>query len=235
MGRIHTVIVTVIVAVLSLTACSASGHAKSGSPSDAASVFTVGEELEPGEYTSQVFETPVTFTVPEGWKVFEDEPGQFGLARMANDGPPLLIMRDIDGASAGCHPIAEPGVGRAAADLAHWLASHEGLVTTEPVAVKVGGLNGYMMDVNLDPSWTTTCPFSDGPTVMTIVGSAISSDVYWGVERTRMQRMWVLDLPSVKDGNIVLMGDVCCGVDQDDQLGADKQVVDSVSFDTTSG
>ena len=43
-----------------------------------------------------------------------------------------------------------------------------------------------------------------------------------------------LDLPSVKDGNIVVMGDVCCGVDQGDQLGADQQVVDSLSFDTAS-
>ena len=46
--------------------------------------------------------------------------------------------------------------------------------------------------------------------------------------------MWFLDLPSVKDGNIVVMGDVCCGVDQDDQLEADQQVVDSFSFDTAS-
>jgi hypothetical protein len=60
--------------------------------------FTIGSELEPGTYTSQVA-TPVSFTVPAGWKVFEDEPGQFGLARMANDEPPLLVLRDIDGAA----------------------------------------------------------------------------------------------------------------------------------------
>ena len=29
------------------------------------------------------------FTVPAGWKVFEDEPGQFGLAVVAHDGAPL--------------------------------------------------------------------------------------------------------------------------------------------------
>ena len=55
-----------------------------------------------------------------------------------------------------------------------------------------------------------------------------------GPEREKMQRMWFLDPPSVKDGNIVVMGDVCCGVDQDDQLEADQQVVDSLSFDTAS-
>ena len=232
-----------VVAGLLLTGCSSSGNAESGSASaesgsasEAATEFTVGEELDPGDYTSQVFETPVTFKVPEGWKIFEDEPGQFGLARMANDGPPLLIMRDIDAAAAGCQGKAEPGVGRDAADLAQWLASREGLVTTEPVAVTIGGLAGYMVDVNLDPSWTTACPgIGDGPTVMTIVGSApLSGGVLWGPEREGMQRMWFLDLPSVKDGNIVVMGDVCCGVDQGDQLGADQQVVDSLSFDTAS-
>jgi hypothetical protein len=29
------------------------------------------------------------------------------------------------------------------------------------------------------------------------------------------------------------MGDVCCGVDEDDQLSADQEIVDSLSFDTT--
>lgn len=233
MGWKHTV--SLIVAVLFLTACSASDTGDSRSQSEAASV-TVGEEIDPGEYTSQVFETPVTFTVPEGWKVFEDEPGQFGLARMANEGPPLLIMRDIDAASPGCPSHAQPGVGRGAAALTQWLSSHKGLVTTKPAAVTVGGLNGYVMDVNLDPSWTNACPgVSDGPAVMTIIGSPpLSSGVLWGPDLTRMQRMWFLDLPSVEDGNIVVMGDVCCGVDQDDQLEADQQVVDSLSFDTTS-
>jgi hypothetical protein len=240
MGWKHTVIV--IVAGLFLTVCSASGNGGSRSPSEAASVpagdvgFTVGEELDPGEYTSQVFETPVTFTVPAGWKVFEDEPGQFGLARMANDGPPLLIMRDIDAAAPGCPPHAQPGVGRGAADLTQSVGSRKGVVTTKPVAVTVGGLNGYVMDVNLDPSWAKSCPdITTGPSVMTIIGSPpLSRGVLWGPERTRMQRMWSLDLSSVEDGNIVVMGDVCCGVDQADQLQADQQVVDSLLFDTTS-
>jgi hypothetical protein len=235
MGWNQTAILTV--AGLLLTACSASGDGESRAPSEpAASVFTVGEEVDPGEYTSQVFETPVTFTVPEGWKVFEDGPGEFGLARTANDGPPLLIMRDIDAASPSCAPHAQPGVGRGAADLTKWLASLKGLVTTKPVAVTVGGLNGYVIDVNLDPSWTKTCPgVSDGPSVMTIIGSPpLSSGVLWGPDRTSMQRMWFLDLPSVEDGNIVVMGEVCCGVDQEEQLEADQHVVDSLAFDTTS-
>ena len=171
MGWTKTVIA--IVAGLLVTACSSSGDGESGSASEAAAgEFTVGEELEPGDYTSQVFETPVTFKVPEAWKIFEDEPGQFGLARMANDGPPLFILRDIDAAAAGCSLHTDPGVGRGAADLTRWLASHKGLVTTKPVPVTVGGLDGYMVDVSLDPSWTKVCSaITPVPSVMTIMGS----------------------------------------------------------------
>jgi hypothetical protein len=236
-GRYHIVVVTI--AALWLAACSSSGNpdssAGSGSPSAAASAYTLGVELEPGEYTSQVFATPLTFTVPTGWKVFEDQPGQFGLARMSNDGPPLLVLRDIDGA-AQCEERAESGVGRGAEDLTTWLAGHKGLVTTKPATATVGGLSGYVIDVELDPSWTTACPFSNGiPTVSTVVGSSISSGLFWGVDPMTMDRMWVLDLPSVADGNIVVIAEVCCGVDPADQLEADQQVVDTFLFDTTGG
>ena len=224
------------VAGLSLAACSSSGQGReSTSAPENVQQFKVGEELDPGKFASRVFETPATFTVPGGWKVFEDEPGQLGLARIANDGPPLLILRDIDAAAAGCITKPEQGVGREAADLSQWLTDRKGLVTTEPVPVLVGGLSGYVMDVSLDPSWTKTCPdITPEPSVMTIVGSPpLSSGVLWGPERARMQRMWFLDLPTVENGNIVVMGDVCCGVDEDDQLSADQEIVDSLSFDTT--
>jgi hypothetical protein len=236
-GRDHIV---VAIAVLALAACSSAGSsdtsAGSGAPTSAAAgAFTLGVELEPGGYTSQVFETPVTFTVPAGWKVFEDGPGQFGLARMSNDGPPLLVLRDID-AAAQCEERAESGIGRGAEDLTTWLAGHKGLVTTKPEAQTVGGLNGYVIDVELDPSWTATCPFSNGvPTVTTVVGSSISSGFLWGVDPVTMDRMWVLDLPSVANGNIVVVAEVCCGVDQGDQLRADQQVIDTFAFDTTGG
>jgi hypothetical protein len=42
------------------------------------------QPLPAGTYTSEVFATPLTYTVPDGWKMFEDEAGQFGLALVAN-------------------------------------------------------------------------------------------------------------------------------------------------------
>jgi len=35
-------------------------------------------------------------------------------------------------------------------------------------------------------------------------------------------------------GNIVIVGTVCCGVDDEDQLSAVQSVVDSFSFDATT-
>jgi hypothetical protein len=193
--------------------------------------ITIGSELEPGTYTSAVFATPITFTVPEGWKVFEDEPGQFGLARIAKDGPPLLVLRDIRAAAADCSEQPEDGVGHTAEELTTWLAAHEGLITTDPAPVTIGGLDGMVIDVSLDPSWITPCPFSGGqPIVMTLVGTEISRGLHWGTDATEEQRVWVLDLPQVDGGNMVIMADVCCGVSREEQLNAAQQVVESITF-----
>jgi hypothetical protein len=193
--------------------------------------ITIGSELDPGTYTSAVFETPITFTVPEGWKVFEDEPGQFGLARIANDGPPLLVLRDVRAAATDCSERPEDGVGHTAEEFTAWLAAHEGLTTTDPAPVTVGGLDGMVLDISLDESWTTPCPFSGGqPLVMTLVGTSISRGLHWGIDATEEQRVWVLDLPQVDGGNIVIMADACCGVTPDEQLSAAQQVVESFTF-----
>jgi hypothetical protein len=194
--------------------------------------ITIGSELDPGTYTSTFFATPITFTVPEGWKVFEDEPGQFGLARMTNDGPPLLVLRDVRVAAADCSEAPEEGVGYSAEEFAAWLAAHEGLTTTDPAPVTIGGLEGMVIDVSLDPSWTTPCPFSGGqPIVMTLVGTEISRGLHWGIDATEEQRIWLLDLPEVSGGNVVILADACSGVAPADQLTAAQQVVDSITFE----
>lgn len=78
-----------------------------------------------------------------------------------------------------------------------------------------------MIDTGMEPSWTEACPFSEGrPIVMTLVGSGLSQGVHWGVDARWDDRICVLDLPTVDDGNIVVVGSVCCGVDRDDQLNA---------------
>src|SRR5215213_5549057 len=83
--------------------------------------------LPQGTYTSAVFETPLTYNVPTGWKMFEDEPGQFGLALLENDGPCLCIWRYVRAAATSCAEEPEPTIGSSASDIAGWLSMHEGL------------------------------------------------------------------------------------------------------------
>lgn len=175
--------------LIAVTACAppdgSTSQTSGPAPSESAAAYELGAELEPGTYTSQVFDTPVTFTVPAGWKVFEEVSGWIGLARMANDGPPLLVVRDRDAAAKTCAEEAEPGVGRTPEQLTTWLSAHEGLATSEPEQVSVGGLDGMTVDTAMDPSWTTACPFSDGqPIAMTLVGTDISKTFHWGNDAT---------------------------------------------------
>lgn len=246
MAKLHLRVVIVLLAT-ALGACSSNSNAvgqtttsNSGMTSSTVDAsgsatgggFALGVELAPGTYTSKVFATPVTFTVPSGWKVFEDEPGQFGLARMVNDGPPLLVLRDIYPADVDCVQQPDWGVGQSAEDLTSWLADHDGLVTSDRVAVTIGGLEGYVIDVELDSSWTEPCPFSNGqPMVMTVVGSEISRGLHWGVDPNAPERLWILDLPS--GGNVVILADACCGVSKDEQWEAAQTVVESFELDTS--
>ena len=191
--------------------------------------------LPPGTYKSEVFETPLTYTVPEGWKMFEDEPGQFGLALLENDGPCLCVWRDVRAAAKSCVEEPEPGVGSSAADIVQWLAAQEGLDTSEPQPVTIGGLQGYVIDVWMSKDWTHACPFSNGnPTFPTLVGtSPLSDTVFWGAENGDSQRYYFLDLgENGADGNIAITVDVCCGAQWDERMKAVAPVIESFEFHT---
>jgi hypothetical protein len=194
--------------------------------------FAVGQELMPGTYTSKVFDTPVTFTVPKGWKVFEDEPGQFGLAILANDGPCICVWRDVRAMAASCAEQPEPGVGTRARDIADWLAHQKGIDASPVNPVSLGGLHGYVVDVAIDPAWTRPCPFSEGrPAVPTLVGSGISTGVAWDVEAMDRQRLYLLDLgTNGAAGNVAINIDVCCGVDWQQRIIDVTPVVESFQF-----
>jgi hypothetical protein len=188
--------------------------------------------LEPGTYASRVFKTRVEFTVPEGWKVFEDEPGQFGLAIVANDGPCICFWRDVRVMSASCAEEPEPGVGSTAEAIAEALNQRGGIAASKVKTVKVGGLSGVRLDLRIAPAWSKACPFSQGrPAVPTLVGSGISAGVAWDVEATDSQRLYLLDLGSqAKSGNLAINIDVCCGVDFERRMDEVTPVIESLVF-----
>jgi hypothetical protein len=238
----RSVYLLLVVALMIVTACTpTSSHVV---PSPSAEAPTMAQTttsvkpvphmpLPPGTYISEVFDTPLTYTVPDGWKMFEDEPGQFGLALLENDGPCLCIWRDVRAAAKSCAEEPEPSVGSSASDIAGWLSMHEGLITTDPEPVSVGGLHGYMIDVRMDPDWTNDCPFSNGePIVMTLVGTDISAGVHWGTDKSSAQRYYLLDLgEDGADGNIAITVEVCCGAQWDERMAVVTPVIESFVFD----
>jgi hypothetical protein len=152
---------------------------------------------------------------------------------MDHDGPPLLVIRDVAAASTECMERPEPGVGTSAQAITTWLAEHEGLVTSEPTPVSLGGLDGYMIDVALDPAWTGTCPFSGGaPTVATLgSGGDVSAGFFWGLVGTDEDRVYLFDVDDADGGgNVLVMLDICCGVSRETRETEASPVIDSFDF-----
>jgi hypothetical protein len=235
-SRLCRKLVLTAIATVLLVGCSSNDSiGESSTPSTAAStasgaVHPVPNQLLPaGTYSSEVFKTPVTYTVPAGWKMFEDEPGQFGLGLGAHEGPCVCFWRDVRAASTKCVEEPEPGVGASAADITTWLAQHKGLKTTKPKSVVVGGLKGYMIDVNMDPAWRGQC--GGMTSVPILVGTEISAGVFWGSNAESSQRIYLLDLgKSATDGNIAILIQVCCGVDFGERTTAVTPVINSLAF-----
>jgi len=112
------------------------------------------------------------------------------------------------------------------------LGHHPGIKASRPHSVTLGGLRRFFVDVSVDPTWTRSCPFSQGrPAVPTLVGSGISAGVAWDVEATDRQRVFLFDLRSAGFGaNIAINVDVCCGVQWDARIAAVAPVVASFTF-----
>ena len=213
----------VAAALLVVAACSADDSAAppSASPSQQAEGVrpSPDQPLPAGTYVSEVFETPLTYTVPAGWKMFEDEPGQFGLALVANDAPCVCFWRDVRAAALTGAEEPEPGVGTSAQAITTWLAQHKWLKATTPKAVTVGGLSGYVVDV------------VGKPKASTLVGSGISAGVHWEASSIEgsSQRVYLLDLGQ-NGANIAINVEICCGVQLADRAAALAPVLESLAF-----
>lgn len=155
--------------------------------------------LDAGTYTTRVFSPAITYTVPDGWENGEDLPGNF-LLQLAEDVRYLGIYRDI-AAPLGCQEGPDASVGQTVTALTAWLTSHEGLVTTQPEPVSIGGLQGAYIDISLDPGWTVTCSFSDDmPVVPFIIGGGVSS-LHHVILPGFVERLYLLEFDG---GNVVI-------------------------------
>ncbi len=121
--------------------------------------------LPAGTHTSQRFVPAVTFTVPAGWSNGSD--GEVAGYDLFADSSSIIVVSATDGWADGwgiCAGTYRPGVALTAADITAALRASEHLVTTEPVPVTIGGLEGQRLDVRLSPSGSGICePAADDP------------------------------------------------------------------------
>lgn len=167
--------------------------------------------LEAGTYASQFLDpfvaadgpwkaryAALTYTVPDGWTNFEDWPSYFGLNRNGDpEGAGVFLFSEVvaKATTEDCASVPDAGVGETAEAITTWLSTTEGLTTTDPEPVTLGGLSGWRLDVQMDPAWTQTCPFSSGqPTKGMFTDRDPAEGFDWGISAGGRMRLWVLDL-----------------------------------------
>jgi len=167
--------------------------------------------LEAGRYASQFFDPFVpagvdpkprfgalTYEVPDGWANLDDWPRSYRLTRLdAPDGSGIFLFSDVLAVAAAdpCGSAPDPNVDGAATAIANWLSQAPGVIATSPIEVSVGGLDGWRLDLAMEPSWTASCPFSNGEPFRALFTNADPGEgFHWGLRRATHMRLYVLDL-----------------------------------------
>lgn len=174
----------------------------------------------------------MSYTVPEGWTNSEDWPNEYVLQpQSVHDFTGIFMANEIVIASQadGCPEEPDPSVGRSVAEMTAWLTTAEGIVASDPIDVSIGGLEGTMIDLQLDPAWTETCPFSGGAPVRALfVGPTPDVGIHWGIGGDAHMRVYLLDRG---DGTALII-DVE-GSDEDSYqalLTEATEIVESIEF-----
>ena len=111
--------------------------------------------LAAGTYTTSAFQPTLTYRLPAGWGNFEDLPGNFLLippgGHVAGVDPGTSDYVGVYTSVAAETPrcAAAPDAGSSPAQLARYFASDRELETMTPEPVVVGGLRGFVLDLQL--------------------------------------------------------------------------------------
>ena len=206
------------------------GAGCTGNASPTPVAITPPAGLPPGEYTTAAFTPPVTYTLPAGWLIAGDSPDYFALQPVTSDLIGIHVFRSPLAASQALDcPIAPaPGVGTAAADLVDWIRALPGLTVGDPVAVSLGGLGGFQLDVAIIEGWVLSCPFANGLPTVPLFVSPTDPDFRWVVAGTERLRLDILDVPG--NGTVVVDIDAFDGSLMEALLPAAGPIVESMRF-----
>ena len=247
--RISTDLVLVFM-VIALSACTSTASPEtSGNAGETPSAVTVLDlsdcrdgtceaPLEPGRYRARFYGRTLEFEVPApGWLWH-----YFYNFRLIADATPTEGLYTSDSinflpeprvASRDCEESPDPSVGHSVDDLISWVVDAPGLVVSEPIAVDVGGLQGFRVDLKIDPAWTRTCFFSEKlPAVPLILHKA-----KWGAYTLAMVPNMSMRWYVLHTGEGVLIVEIEDGpynLSHDDLLATSAEIVDSFAFSPPS-
>ena len=158
-------------------------------------------------YTTVEFRPDLTYSVSgDGWRNYEDTPGNFLLVPPGNDLPgvnagtsdflgvytSITASRFIDLPSCATSPLS--GVARTPRAIASWMQRQTVLQVTKPAAVSVGGLSGLLTDVRTKPgAKLPTCVDSGTRVTVFVLFSGLDpSSLDHGVIADMTMRLYLL-------------------------------------------
>lgn len=153
-------------------------------------------QIGPGESWTPRY-AAITYTVPDGWVNVEDWPDFYRLApSAAKDEASIFFVRDVVLSSRAdlCSDAADPDAATTPEAISAALPV-PGLTASRPEAVTIGGLAGFSIDVELDASLATSCPFSEGRPHQELLTDRDSGEGFsFGIEGDLRQRLYLLEV-----------------------------------------
>jgi hypothetical protein len=185
--------------------------------------------LPPGTHETSSFDpfgeparpSRLSYVVPEGWKVKVDEPLSFVLHHLADaaQGQPsadtflaLFVQPRMsavpeDGAACGGPSGEAPDVGGGLDDIVAAITARDGVISTPPATVTIGGHEGRMLDLQLEPSWARGCRAPEGLVVgVPILHQAGGPGPMVGLAPNQPVRLILLDLAAGRTMAVVTFG-----------------------------
>jgi hypothetical protein len=159
-------------------------------------------EIPAGTHTTRTFKPALPYTFPVGWTNFNDSQGNFGLVPPGGDWTAvdagksdyLGVFQRI--APTGSRCGEDPGGVRSAAAYLRWLEAEPGLSITHLKRVTVGGLAGFVLDVELRRGWKESCPWSHGMPVVQFIHGVLPTNpqmIHGLTPRPWVMRLYLLD------------------------------------------
>jgi hypothetical protein len=153
-----------------------------------------------GTYTTVRFIPTLTYAVPDGWSNLEDLDGNFLLI------PPGYDHAGVDAGTSDfigvytsivldrpdCVEGPVDGIGRTPQAFAAGIAKRPGIVATTAKPATIGGLQGLVMDLKIDPKWTKACPYSNGLPVVPVIEGQAPSELEHNVMPKQVMRLYLL-------------------------------------------